>query len=198
MRSCRPGSGKAIGTVAIAEPAGEPARRGLAVAAGPAQSLQQRALGWLAQREHSRAELRRKLLRAARAPAGGDEGDAASDSDERVLALVDRLLDQLEQRGLLSEQRFVESRLRLRAPAQGARRIEAELARHGLKLQSDERQRLRDSEFERALALWQRRFGVAATQAADRARQMRFLAGRGFDADVIRRVMRAAGNAPAD
>ena len=37
----------------------------------PPPSLQARALGWLAQREHSRAELRRKLLRVALQPAPG-------------------------------------------------------------------------------------------------------------------------------
>jgi regulatory protein len=42
--------------------------------------------------------------------------------------------------------------------------------------------------------VWQRRFGGPATDAADRARQMRFLAGRGFDTEVIRRVVKATDN----
>lgn len=162
-----------------------------------AQRLQQRALAWLAQREHSRSELRRKLLRAATADAAADafaEDEAAPPAE----AQVDALLDRLEQQGLLSDERFVASRLRVRASTRGARRIEAELAQHGLKLPADERQRLVDSELARALALWQRRFGAAGATPADRARQMRFLAGRGFDAEVIRRVMRLAGRGPDD
>ena len=48
---------------------------------------------------------------------------------------------------------------------------------------------LRASELERARALWQRRFGQVAADAASRAKQMRFLAGRGFSGDVIRKVI---------
>jgi regulatory protein len=55
-------------------------------------------------------------------------------------------------------------------------------------------QQARGTELERALQVWQRRFGAAATDAAERARQMRFLAGRGFDADVIWRVVAASGD----
>ena len=53
-------------------------------------------------------------------------------------------------------------------------------------------QQLRDSELQRAAQLWQRKFGAVAQDARERARQMRFLAGRGFSADVIRRVVRGA------
>ena len=41
----------------------------------------------------------------------------------------------------------------------------------------------------RARAVWGRKFGCLAEDAAARARQMRFLAGRGFSAEVIRRVV---------
>jgi regulatory protein len=47
----------------------------------------------------------------------------------------------------------------------------------------------RATELERATAVWQRRFGSPAAEPAERARQMRFLAGRGFEGDVIRRVV---------
>jgi regulatory protein len=36
--------------------------------------------------------------------------------------------------------------------------------------------------------VWARRFGQPAADRAERARQARFLAGRGFSADSIRRV----------
>lgn len=152
----------------------------------PPPSLQARALGWLAQREHSRIELRRKLLRAAQAQP--DAEDAAPQ--------VERLLDALQAQGLLSDERFIDSRLRVRAPGTGTRRIQMELARHGLKLPLQPLQQLRDSELQRATRLWQRRFGTPAADAKERARQQRFLAGRGFDGEVIRRVLGAAGRAP--
>ena len=69
----------------------------------PPPSLQVRALGWLAQREQSRAELRRKLLRVALRPARGADGEPADDaSAEDAATQVDQLLDRLQVQGLLS------------------------------------------------------------------------------------------------
>jgi regulatory protein len=160
----------------------------------PPPSLQARALTWLAQREQSRSELRRKLLRLARAQlrqddAGSPDTMHAHDPAEQV----EHLLDALQSKGLLSEARFVESRVRARAPGLGTRRIELELAQHGLKLDALPLQQLRDSELQRAWQLWRRKFGVAPLDAKERACQARFLAGRGFTGDVIRRVV--AGSA---
>lgn len=159
-------------------------------------SLQSRALGWLAQREQSRSELRRKLLRVARQLRADAEPTDEPAVDDTV-ASVDRLLDALQAKGLLSEERFVESRVRVRAPGLGTRRIQMELARHGLKLQAQPLQQLRDSELQRAMQLWQRKFGATADDARERARQMRFLAGRGFSGEVIRQVL-AVGHEPQD
>jgi regulatory protein len=170
----------------------------------PAPSLQARALGWLAQREHSRSELRRKLLRAALPPAAEAEAEAeaegAADADSAsadAAAKVEQLLEQLQSKGLLSEERFIEGRVRVRAAGMGTRRIEQELARHGLKLPAQPLQQLRDSELERATQLWRRRFGMPAQDLRERGRQMRFLAGRGFSGEVIRQVL-ATGAAPPD
>ncbi len=164
----------------------------------PMPSLQARALGWLAQREHSRDELRRKLLRVALQPAAGAEpADVADRNEQDASAEVDRLLDLLQAKGLLSDERFIASRVRVRSPGLGTRRIQMELARHGLKLSALPLQQLRDSELERATQLWQRRFGTPAQDLRERARQMRFLAGRGFSGEVIRKVL-AAGAALQD
>ncbi len=118
-------------------------------------------------------------------PQVGPDEDAPCDADA---AAVDALLDRLQAEGLLSDERFVQSRLRVRAGGAGLRRIEAELARHALELPAQDRQALQAGELERAIALWQRRFGGVAAEPKLRARQMRFLAGRGFAADVIRRA----------
>ena len=158
----------------------------------PAPSLQARALGWLAQREQSRSELRRKLMRVVLQPAAGGDGSATADGDPvQAAAQVDSLLDQLQAQGLLSDERFIESRVRVRASALGTRRIQLELARHGLKLPAQPLQQLRDSELQRAAQLWQRKYGTAAPDLRDRARQMRFLAARGFSGEVIRQVLAA-------
>jgi len=168
----------------------------------PPASLKVRALQWLAQREHSRQELRDKLLRllresdrrAAREGEGAGRGSESGEVDDAAgrtgAAEVDALLDWLSTRGYLSEQRFVESRVQARLARFGNLRIERELQQHGTPLDADARQTLKDSELSRARALWQRRYGTTAQDAAGRVRQMRFLTGRGFSPEVVRRVVR--------
>ena len=171
-------------------------------------SLKARALQWLAQREHSRIELRRKLLahaawqlaagaKAEAAAAASADAPASSAVFSRRLpptadmqAEIDTLLDWLAANGHLSEARFVEARVRTRAARLGNQRIRHELAQHGLQLTPDEAQVLKDSEFARAHQVWARKFEAAPADAASRARQARFLAARGFSADVIRRLLR--------
>jgi regulatory protein len=152
---------------------------------------------WLAQREHSRNEMRRKLLRrvrldaaavAAQSDAPGDDSpadvQAAQTSNE-----VEQLLDWLEANNYLSQARFVESRLNARAARFGNLRIRQELARHAVVLSAERLQVLQQTELQRARAVWARKFGSAAGDAKARAKQMRFLAGRGFSPEVIRKVV---------
>ena len=154
-------------------------------------SLKGRALQWLAQREHSRVELRRKLLRLSRerAPAQAAEDDAKA-ADPTVQ--VDALLDWLVANRYLSDARFVESRVNARAARYGNLRIRQELGQHGTALDAATAERLKSSELARAHALWQRKYGAVPPpqETGERIRQMRFLAGRGFSAEVIRRVIR--------
>jgi regulatory protein len=155
------------------------------MAARPPLSLKALALQCLSLREHSRVELRRKLLRAARTR-DAEQPDAPDPGPE-----VDTLLDWLVAQRHLSDARFIESRVHARAARFGNRRIVHELAQRGAALDPDTAEQLDTSELDRARAVWQRKFGPAVpTEAAQRARQMRFLAGRGFSADVIRRVLR--------
>lgn len=172
-------------------------------------SIKVRALQWLSQREHSPQELRDKLLRlvARKRPAGGDGPDdagglgsvAADDPPAHLEAEVDALLQWLAARGYLSSERFVESRVQTRQARFGNLRIRQELQQHGLQLDSATRQALQASEEQRARAVWQRKYGQAASSVPQRMQQLRFLAGRGFSMDVVRRVVldaaRNAGNA---
>jgi len=104
-------------------------------------------------------------------------------------AAVDQLLDWLVANKYLSESRFVESRVNARSRKQGTLLIKLELSRHGLALEAEQAAALRETEFARAQALWQRKFGEVAPDARLRAKQARFLAARGFAADVVRRVV---------
>ncbi len=169
--------------------------------ARPTPSLKARAIGLLAQREHSRTELRRKLLRieqqrlrGAAGADGGGLGSPAEQDDGRVEAAeatVDALLDALAMDGYLNEARFIESRLHIRAGRFGAQRIQQELAQHGLRLDAEQQANLRATELERAREVWIKRFGTApCREPAEQAKQIRFLMARGFAADIARRVLR--------
>ena len=140
-------------------------------------TLKARALRLLAQREHSRSELTAKLARHVQ------EGDD-----------LPALLDALQQRGFIDEARVAESVLHRRAPVLGSQRVLQELRRKGLgdELVQKAAAELADSELDRARAVWARRFGdaPAPNTPQERARQMRFLASRGFAAEVVRRVVR--------
>ena len=117
------------------------------------------------------------------------DSDGASAQAQIALAL-----DQLAAAGLLSDARAASSVLGSQGRKFGVRRLKLVLQSKGLdaELVRATLQQARGTEFERALEVWRRRFGVPPADAAERARQMRFLAGRGFDGDVIRRVVQGA------
>lgn len=137
-------------------------------------SLKGRALKLLAQREHSRRELERKLA--------GHEDEPGQ---------LHKALDELQARGFIDEQRVVESVLNRRAPRLGAGRIRQELQAKGLDAEriAAAMAALRGTELERAREVWRKKFVAAPKDAAERARQARFLAARGFGGEVIRRVL---------
>ena len=176
----------------------------------PPRSLKSRALQLLAQRDQSRLELRTKLLRHAHAAAA--EGDPRGSGDAAVAASGDRdaeaaaaasddvetLLDWLEANRFLCEGRFVESRVHAREARFGNLRIEGELARHALALPEELARGLDESEGARAAAVRARRFAAVPRDAAERARQSRFLLGRGFSPEVVQRLMRELARAGAD
>jgi regulatory protein len=137
-------------------------------------SLKGRALRLLAGREHSRAELEKKLV-----------------AHEAEPGELQRALDELQAKGFISEQRVVDSVLHRRAARLGAGRVKQELQAKGISAEAvaEAVQALRGSELARAREVWRKKFGEPATDAAGRARQMRFLAARGFGGDTIRRVL---------
>ena len=137
-------------------------------------SLRERALRLLARREHARVELSRKLAPHA-------------ESAEQLAAL----LDNLAERSLLSDERYVEMRLNARRARYGDARLAHELRTQGVagELVSAALAGGQD-ELGRARQIWQRKFGEQGTDAAERARQMRFLMNRGFSGETIRRVLR--------
>src|SRR6266496_6018566 len=140
-------------------------------------SLRERALRLLARREHSRAELAKKLQVHSRP---GDDLEA--------------LLDDLSRRKLLSDERYAESRAHALSRKFGAARIAHELRARGLDkdLADKASKPARATELERARDVWRRKLRSAPKTREERARQMRFLQSRGFSFDAIRAVVTGA------
>ena len=148
------------------------------------ESLKARALKLLARREHSRAELGRKLAAGSGQSAEHGTVDAAE---------IERLLDELESRGWLSERRVVEQMVHARRSRFGMQRIERDLLAKGVSGEAvaGAIQDLKEGELAAAREIWRRKFGGRLPRnQAERGKQARFLQGRGFGMDVILKVIK--------
>jgi regulatory protein len=143
-------------------------------AGGKSTSVKARAVTLLAQREYSRQALQDKLS-----------------SEEASPEEIEQALAQLEAKGLVSDARVAETLVNRRASKLGGMRLRQELQAKGVspELVAETMEGLKNSELARALAIWQKKFGHVATDAATRNRQARFLATRGFSGDVVRQVV---------
>jgi regulatory protein len=135
--------------------------------------LRRRAIRLLARREHSRTELARKL--------------AAHATQEEIV----NVLAQLETEGLLSDARAAGAYVRAHGARFGAARLRQDLRIRGLdpELATAEVSEL-GTELERARVVWTKKFDTVPADAREWARQARFLQGRGFSVDVIRRLLK--------
>jgi regulatory protein len=136
--------------------------------------LRERALRLLARREHSRAELVRKL---------GQAGFAQNE--------IDPLLDEFEEKNWLSDRRFAESYVADHRARAGSVKLAYDLRQRGVDdgiiqaILSENR----DSELERARAVWRKKFGAVPANATEKAKQMRFMQSRGFNMELTREVI---------
>ena len=143
--------------------------------------IRTRALRLLARREHSRAELRRKL---------GPHAEEGAD--------LEALLDDFTKRGWLSEERFVEQTVRAKARKFGPLKIAHHLREKGIDETGIE-QGLAQAKADEAEALesvWRLRFGRPPADATEKARQIRFLQGRGFALEAVLRFLKAMQSPP--
>jgi regulatory protein len=129
---------------------------------------------FLARREHSREELKRKLSSHA------EEGDD-----------IDAVLDELAAKGWLSDARFAEQAIRSKSRRFGPVKLAHVLRSKGL---DDEAIaagfRAAGHEGEANLeAVWKSRFRAAPADERERGRQVRFLQGRGFPLNDILRYL---------
>jgi len=154
-------------------------------------SLKGRALRMLAAREHARAELERKLRRHEAEP-----------------GQLRQVLDELQAKGFIDAQRVVDSVVHQRAGKLGVARIRQELQHKGIAGEeaATALAALQATEVERARQVWRKKFGcrdgdeAAATPEGlqHRAREIRFLASRGFTGETIRRVVSGAEESPGE
>jgi regulatory protein len=139
------------------------------------RTLKTRAVALLARREYARAELRERLL-----------ATGASRED------VDRTLDELATLGFLSDSRFAGAVVRQRAGSYSRRAIADALKAKGV-AGDTAREALAQSTIDDGTALaalWRRRFGKVPADDREKARQVRFLASRGFALSAILNLLR--------
>ena len=134
--------------------------------------LKTRALRLLVRREHSRVELVRKLLPHA-------ESEAA----------VNAVVDLLQSKKQLSDERFAEERARSLSRKYGAAMIRQDLKERGVAEEIVERVSA-DGDLERARAILSRKYRQPATAREELAKRARFLQSRGFSYEVIRSVLK--------
>jgi len=145
-------------------------------------SLRGRAIRLLAQRDHSRAELARKL-------AGHGSGQE-----------IDATLDRMIELGLQSDSRFAQAWIRSKSGRFGVARLRHDLARRGVEREIIDAALASEcptDEIDRARTVWAVRFGHPAEDRREWAKQARFLQGRGFSSAVIGKLLKENPDEPA-
>ena len=138
--------------------------------------LRERALALLANREHSRLELKRKLL-----------------AKDYALDEVDVLLAALIEDGLQSDERYTEAYVRVRVSVGfGPLRINMELQRRGVSDSLINRYLHQNEAFwwDVLRGVWERKYSERpAEHPKEYARQARFLIQRGFDSAQVYKLL---------
>ncbi len=140
------------------------------------KSLKARAIAALARREHSRAELRARLVATVAPP---EEVDVA--------------LDEVAALGYLSDARFAQSEVSRKAGAWSRRAIAESLKGKGVpaEVAAAAMEAHGTEDGDAMVALWRRRFGAPPANERDKARQVRFLQSRGFALSAIFKLLRS-------
>jgi regulatory protein len=138
-------------------------------------SLLGRAIRYLSYREHSETELIKKLRPHAQS--------------EEELSIT---LQKLKEKQFLSNERFAESLVTKKSRNLGSARLAQEMRQHQLDQPIIEKQlqELKLTEKQRAFEVWEKKFGVIATEQKDLAKQIRFLVSRGFDQELVYKIVR--------
>jgi regulatory protein len=162
------------------------------------RTLKTRAVYYLSKREHSRAELAKKLsqptYKARQAAFVHKTELPAAPSAE----LVESVLDDLQRQGFLNDDRFAQGLARKNASKHGVARVMASLGQHKLDANTTQQlaQQLKDTELSRCYDVWARKFEPINRDELDYlqaqaalGKQGRFLIQRGFNGDAVKKVL---------
>ena len=136
-----------------------------------AVELKVRALRHLMRREHSRAELARKLAPHAESPAS-----------------LESVLNELAIKRQLSDERYADARVHWLSRKYGAAKIRHDLKAHGVPDAVIERVSA-EGDLDRAKAILVRKYREPATTREEKAKRARFLQSRGFSYEIIRKLL---------
>jgi regulatory protein len=145
--------------------------------------LKKRALYYLGKRDYSRIELRGKIL-------------SYSESLEISKVALELVLDELEKKDWLSDERFAEQFVFSKKRKFGAHKIAYELKLRGVdeliinRVLSD----IKDDEFILAKKIWEKKFNQIPITTDERAKQTRFMQSRGIGGAIIHQIL--SGKSP--
>jgi regulatory protein len=134
--------------------------------------LKARALRYLVRREHSRAELARKLAPHAESAAA-------------IEATLDLLLSKKQQ----SDERFASERARVLSRKYGSARIVHDLKGKGVDEAIAEQAASGGDDLQKARDILARKYRTPVASREEKAKRARFLQSRGFSYEVIKRAV---------
>ena len=145
--------------------------------------LKKRALYYLGKRDYSRVELGRKIL-------------TYSESLEISKADLELILDELEEKDWLSDDRFSEQFVLSKKRKFGARKIAHELKLRGVDelIISRALRDIKDDEFLLAKKIWEKKFNQIPITIDEKAKQIRFMQSRGIEVAIIHQIL--SGKSP--
>ena len=145
--------------------------------------LKKRALYYLGKRDYSRVELGRKIL-------------TYSESLEISRVDLELMLDELEEKDWLSDDRFSEQFVLSKKRKFGARKIAHELKLRGVdeSIISRALRGIKDDEFLLAKKIWEKKFNQIPITIDEKAKQIRFMQSRGIEVAIIHQIL--SGKSP--
>ena len=145
--------------------------------------LKKRALYYLGKRDYSRVELERKIL-------------TYSESLKISRVDLELMLDELEEKDWLSDDRFSEQFVLSKKRKFGARKIAHELKLRGVDelIISRALRVIKDDEFLLAKKIWEKKFNQIPITIDEKAKQIRFMQSRGIEVAIIHQIL--SGKSP--